>query len=75
MNMRVDLDRQLHFSSEIVIMSLRPNIIVLSTTVNLTELTVPLEGEIKTAFECKEDKYEELAAECQEAGWRGCGGA
>ncbi|RXN06597.1 hypothetical protein ROHU_032706 [Labeo rohita] len=72
-NMRVDLDRQLRFPTEITITSLRPDIVVWSTkarSVHLIELTVPLEEGIEAAFERKKAKYSELAVECREAGWK-----
>ncbi|KAL0159986.1 hypothetical protein M9458_043711, partial [Cirrhinus mrigala] len=63
-NMRVDLDRQLRFPTEITTTSLRPDIVVWSTkarSVHLIELTVPLEEGIEAAFERKKAKYSELA--------------
>jgi hypothetical protein len=71
--MRVDLDRQLRFPTEITTTSLRPDIVVWSTkgrSVHLIELTVPQEGGIEAAFERKKAKYSDLAAEYREAGWK-----
>ena len=70
--MRVDLDRQLRFPTEITTTSLRPDIVVWSSkakAVHLIELTVPMEEGIEAAFERKKAKYSELAAECRDAGW------
>ena len=67
-DMRVDLNRQLRFPTEI-----RPDIVVWSTkarVVHLIGLTVPSEEGIDAAFERKKAKYSELAAECREAGWK-----
>ena len=72
-NMRADLDRQLKFPQEITATSLRPDIVLWSTstkTVIMVELTVPWEEGMEAAFERKRDKYSELANECSEAGWR-----
>lgn len=72
-NMRVDLNKQLRFPTEITTTSLRPDIVVWSTkvrSVHLIELTVPSEGEIEAAFERKKAKYSELAEECRKAGWK-----
>ena len=71
--MRADLDRQLTFPQEIVTTSLRPDIVLWSTstkTVIMVELTVPWEEGMEAAFERKRDKYSELASECSQAGWR-----
>lgn len=71
--MRVDLDRQLQFPTEITTTSLQPDIVVWSTkarSVHLIELTVPLEKGLEAAFERKKAKNSELAAECREAGWK-----
>lgn len=72
-NMKVDLNRKLQFPTEIIIMSPRPDIVVWSTkarSVHIIELTVPQEERVKAAFEHKKAKYADLAAECQETGWR-----
>lgn len=71
--MRVDLGRQLQFPREIVETSLRPDLILWSVphkTILLVELTVPWEQGMEAANERKHSKYADLAAECQEAGWR-----
>ncbi|KAL7405964.1 hypothetical protein ABVT39_010967 [Epinephelus coioides] len=64
-NMRVDLNRQLQFPTEITTTSLRPDIVVWSKkakSVHLIKLMLPLEEGIEAAFERKWAKYEELAA-------------
>ncbi|KAL0188639.1 hypothetical protein M9458_015738, partial [Cirrhinus mrigala] len=75
-NMRVDLDRQLRFPTEITTTPLRPDIVVWSTkarSVHLIELTVPLEEGIEAAFERKKAKYSELAVELPATQWREAG--
>ena len=70
-DMRVDLNKQLQFPTEIITTSLRPDIVVWSNkarAVHLNELTVPSEEGIEAAYERKKAKYSELAAECREAG-------
>ncbi|CAJ1066394.1 hypothetical protein F2P79_020824%2C partial [Xyrichtys novacula] len=72
-DMRVDLDRQLHVPVEITTTSFRPDIVVGLTkakSVLLIELKIPAEEGIEAAYERKKAKYSELAAECQEAGWK-----
>lgn len=72
-DMRVDLNKQLRFPTEIITTSLRPDIVVWSNkarAVHLIELTVPSEEGIEAAYERKKAKYSELAAECREAGWK-----
>lgn len=66
--MRVYLERQLWFLSEITTTSLLPDIVwsTKGKSVLLTELTV--EEEIEAAFERKKAKDSELFAECWEAG-------
>ncbi|KAJ8402646.1 hypothetical protein AAFF_G00367290 [Aldrovandia affinis] len=71
--MRVDLSRQLQFPRKITITTLRPDIVVWSTTaktVLLIKRTVPWEEGVEAAYERKRQKYSNLAAECMEAGWR-----
>lgn len=71
-NLRVDLDRQLRFPTEITTTNLRPDIVLWSGTaqaVILAELTVPWEGGMEAAFERKKDRYLDLIAECREGGW------
>lgn len=59
-NMRVDLNRQLQFPTEMTTISLWPDIVMRSTkarAVLLIELTVLLEEGTETAFEHKKAKY------------------
>ncbi len=59
--MRVDLGRQLKFPEEIVVTSLRPDIVLWSQAtmqVALIELTVPWEERIEEAHERKLGKYQ-----------------
>ena len=68
---RVDIDRQLVFP--IVETPLRPDIVIWSSSskvVIIAELTVPLESRIAEAHERKLRKYEDLAEECREKGWK-----
>lgn len=70
--MRVDLNRQLQFPTEITTISLHPDMVVWSIkarSVHLIGLTVPLQEGIEVAFERKKAKYSKLAAECRKAGW------
>lgn len=41
-----------------------------SKTVLLVELTIPWEAGIEAAWERKRLKYDDLAAECRDAGWK-----
>ena len=41
--------------------------------VHLVELTVPHEDNISSAHERKENRYDALVGECEEAGWRAVG--
>lgn len=71
--MRVDLGQQLKFPHEIAATSLRPDIIIWSSSakeVVIVELTVPWEENMEAAFERKKEKYSDLAAECRAGGWR-----
>lgn len=66
------LDNDTLHPPEIIITSLRPDIILWSSaakTVILAKLTVPWEEGIETAFERKKVKYTKLVTECREAGW------
>lgn len=72
-NMRVDLDRKLHFPREITSTSLRPDIVMWSSSIKnglFIELTILWEAGIEVALEKKTLKYLDLAAESREAGWR-----
>ena len=71
--LKVDLGRQLKFPENIAVTTLRPDMVLVSETtrqVVLLELTVPWEDRMEEAFERKRAKYEELAGECQNRGWR-----
>lgn len=71
--MMVDLKKQLVFPREILTTTLRPDIVMWSSVekrVLRIELTIPWEEGMTTAHERKYLKYTELAAECQEAGWK-----
>lgn len=67
--MRADLDRQLKFPVEITTTSLRPDIVLWSTSTK-TVIMVELRWEegMEAAFERKRDT--ELASECSQAGWK-----
>ena len=72
-SMRTDLDKQLRFPFDITVTTLRPDIVLWSTSekrVLLVELTVPWEQNIQEAYERKKARYADLVAECQEKGWR-----
>ncbi len=71
--MLADLRRQLVFLREIIMTTLRPDIVMWSAverSVHLIKLTIPWEEGMTAAHERKHLKYSELAAECREAGWR-----
>lgn len=71
--MKVDLERQLQFPTEITETLLRPDLVlwsVASKMVLLVELTVPWEEGLDAAFERKQAKYSDLAADCREVGWK-----
>ena len=72
-SMRADLHKQLRFPFDITITTLRPDMVLWSTTekrVLLVELTVPWEQNIQEAYERKKARYADLVAECQEKGWK-----
>lgn len=69
--MKVDLGRQLKFPETVAIMSLRPDMVLISEAskqIILFELTVPWEDRIEEANERKRSKYIELVKECQRKG-------
>ena len=71
--MLVDLDKKLVFLPEIVTTSLRPDLVLWSTSqkaVFIVELTVPWEAAVGEAFERKKLKYADIAAEAEQRGWR-----
>ncbi|KAL0161471.1 hypothetical protein M9458_045196, partial [Cirrhinus mrigala] len=72
-DLRVDISHQLKFPQQTAITSLRPDIVIWSTTtktVIMAELTVPWEDGMEAAFERKKEKYADLAAACTQDGWR-----
>lgn len=71
--LRVDLQQQLKFPTEIVITTLRPDMILWSKStrqVIMIELTVPWEENVQIAYERKRHKYQELSDDCREKGWK-----
>ncbi len=71
--LKVDLGRQLRFPETIATNTLRPDMVLFSESsrqVVLLELTVPWEDRMEEAFEQKRAKYEELAGECRNRGWK-----
>ena len=69
----VDLANRLVFPVEILVTSLRPDILIHSPSKKLLvviELTVPWEERIEEAHERKKAKYSELVNNCSEKGWR-----
>ena len=66
--LRADLQSRLVFPQEIVITTLRPDIVIWSAVtkqVVLLELTVPWEEGIQEAYERKRNKYQELVDDCK----------
>ncbi len=71
--LEVDLDKKLVFPPEIVITTLRPDMVLWSPTTKLAyvvELTVPWEEGVEEAYERKNNKYSDLAAEASQNGWK-----
>jgi len=71
--MKVDLDRRIEFPTEVAITRQRPDIAIWSSStkqVLLVELTVPWEERVEEAYERKKGKYQKLAADFQQRGWR-----
>ena len=67
--MTTDLDKQLKFPSIITQTSLRPDILIYSTSLKRVvwlELTCPSEERIEESHFLKLDKYTPLAAECEQ---------
>lgn len=61
--MRVDLNQQLQFPSEITASLLQPVIVLRSNSANtviMAEPTIPWEEGMETAFDRKKEKYREL---------------
>ncbi|XP_072042993.1 uncharacterized protein [Amphiura filiformis] len=70
---RADQDGKGGFPREIVITTLRPDIVIWSEPEKegiIGELTVPWEDNIDEAHERKLTKYSELRAECKDRGWK-----
>ena len=71
--MLVDLDKKLVFPPEIITTNLRPDLVLWSTSqksVFIVELTVPWEAAVGEAYERKQLKYADMAAEAEQRGWR-----
>ena len=71
--MLVDLDTKLCFPAEIASTNLRPDLVLWSASLKLVyiiTLTVPWEGAVGEAYEQKELRYAELAADAQQQGWK-----
>ncbi len=69
----VNLDNQLKSPCEITAISLRPDIVLWSTsarTVVMAEFTVPWEEGMEASFERKKKMKSELSAACTEVGWK-----
>lgn len=72
-SMTGDVGKQLCYSINITITTLRPDIVLWSTMekhVLLVELTMPWVQGNQEAYERKKSRYADLVAECQEKGWR-----
>ena len=71
--MLVDLGRRLVFPDHIVKTSLRPDIVIYSNgarTVLMIELTCPSEENFEKRHEEKLNRYTDLQADCEIAGWK-----
>ena len=69
----VDLKQRVKIPNEICCTDLRPDIIIVSKGTKqmaITELTVPSEERIEVAGELKKQKYEKIATEGKQNGWR-----
>lgn len=69
----VDLERQLQFPGFITPTTLRPDMVLLSTTsrqVAILEPTVPGEDQMEEATERKRAGYADLVEECRRQGWK-----
>ena len=67
--MLVDLDKKLVFPPEIITTNLRPDLVLWSTSqksVFIVELTVPWEAAVGEAYERKQLKYTDIAAEAEQ---------
>ena len=71
--LEVDLDRRLKVPPEITTTNLRPDMMLISwqtKQVSFIELTVPSEDRIEVSGELKKTKYEAIAVEGRQKGWR-----
>ncbi len=69
----MDLDKKLVFPPEIVATTPWPDMVLWSPTTKLAyvvELTVPWEDGVEEAYERKNNKYSDLAAEASQNGWK-----
>lgn len=74
--MLVDIGQQLIFPAEIAATTLRPDLVLWSTSLRsvfIAELTVPWENAVEEAYERKKLRYTELAADAQQRGWKAKG--
>ena len=68
-----DLDKRLVFPPNIVVTSLRPDIVIFSnrsSTVIMVELTCPSEENVERQHEIKLLRYTDLRADCELKGWK-----
>lgn len=71
--LEVDLDKKLVFPPEIMVTTLRPDVVLWSASAHsalVVELTVPWEDGVEEAFERKKLKYSELAQQAAQNGWK-----
>ena len=69
----VDLGTRLGFPADILETNLRPDLVLWSSSVHtlyIVELTVPWEDAVEEAYERKHLRYSELAASCEQRGWK-----
>lgn len=69
----MDLDQRLCFPVEIATTSLRPDLVLWSSSLRsafIVKLTVPWEDAVIEAYEQKSLKYSELAADAEKHGWK-----
>jgi hypothetical protein len=71
-DLRVDLKRKLVFPQDVVVTSLRPDMVLLSRstkTIIVAELTVPWEERLAISHQLKKAKYQDLVDEAAVKGW------
>ncbi|RXN06478.1 hypothetical protein ROHU_002717 [Labeo rohita] len=71
--LKADLDHQLKFPQQTAVTSLRPDVLLWSTTakiVIMVELTVPWKVGLEVAFEWKKERYTDLSDTCKDAWWQ-----